>query len=108
MRIMLFYDLSMTSPEDIKEYNTFHKWIIRRGYVMLQESIYYKTITTQQKYANEIIAIKKVLPTKGNVRTLLISESRFFSMKVLNGQMSLNEKYNGQERYIKIENENKL
>lgn len=106
MRIILLYDLPFDSEDSKKEYQKFHKWIIKRGYIMMQYSIYFKTISSYPKYPIEVNAIKSNLPPIGNIRLLLITETQFFNIKILNGQISMNEKYNGKERYIKIEDDN--
>ncbi|UUD38117.1 CRISPR-associated endonuclease Cas2 [Mycoplasmoides fastidiosum] len=105
MRLMLFYDLPTETEEDRKRYSKFHKWIVKKGYLMLQFSVYYKTIPSSQKYPIELQAIKNNLPKRGNIRLLMVSETQFFNMKVLTGQQTINEKYNGMERYVRIEDD---
>lgn len=103
MKIILMYDLNMDSPIKIKEYNKFHKWIIKRGYIMLQYSLYYKTINTVTKYDYEQVALAKSVPTSGNVRCMLITDRQFYDMKILRGNKYLNEKINNSERYVIID-----
>lgn len=103
MKIILMYDLNMGNPDQITEYNKFHKWIVKRGYLMLQYSLYYKTINAISKYEYEQIALIKAVPSQGNVRCMIITDRQFYEMKLLRGNKHLNEKINNSERYIKID-----
>ena len=42
MRVILFFDLPVTTPEGRQNYNKFRKFLIRNGFLMLQESVYSK------------------------------------------------------------------
>ncbi len=42
MRIILFFDLPSVTYSDQKEYSKFHKFLIKNGYIMMQESVYAK------------------------------------------------------------------
>ncbi len=97
------YDLNMDSPDRVKEYTKFHKWIIKRGYVMLQYSLYYKTINAITKYSYEEKALAKSIPSHGNVRCMLVSDRQFYDMKILRGDRYLNELVNNSERYVRID-----
>ncbi|WP_391591831.1 CRISPR-associated endonuclease Cas2 [[Mycoplasma] cavipharyngis] len=105
MRLVLFYDLPFDTEKNRKVYTRFHKWITKRGYLMLQFSVYYKTIPATQKYSIELQAIKNNAPRLGNVRLLKVSEKQFIDMDIICGELSINEKYNGAERYIRIDND---
>ena len=43
MRMIIFFDLPSVTYADQKEYNKFHKFLIKNGYIMMQESVYTKT-----------------------------------------------------------------
>ena len=103
MRIILFYDLSMKEKNDIKSYNKFRKWIIKRGYIMVQYSIYVKIVNAATKVEYEIKAMKKVLPKYGHVRILRVSDTQYRNMEILSGQKTLNEIVNTNERYLRID-----
>ena len=103
MRIILFYDLAMKEVNDLKSYTKFRKWLIKRGYIMLQYSIYVKVVNASTKLKYEITAIKKVLPKHGHVRVLSVSDAQYGNMQVLSGQKTLNEIVNSNERYLRID-----
>lgn len=42
MRILVFFDLPVTTAEDRRVYQSFRKYLIKNGFLMLQESVYCK------------------------------------------------------------------
>lgn len=96
------FDLPSQETKEKKEYVKFHREIIRNGYFMMQYSIYCKAINFKTKVDSEIKKVKKILPSEGNVRLLVITEKQYDDMKILLGNKKYNEIYNNSERYIKI------
>ena len=47
MRILVFFDLPTITVEDRREYSKFRRYLIKNGFVMLQESVYYKIVLNQ-------------------------------------------------------------
>lgn len=103
MKIILMYDLPMSSGEMTRDYQHFHKNIVKRGYIMLQYSLYYKTINAITKYQYEYKHLLKIIPARGNIRSFVITERQFHDMKLLRGNKNINETINNGERYIKID-----
>lgn len=86
MRLMVFFDLPTYSSTDTKNYNIFRKFLIKEGFIMMQESIYTK-ILLNGTMANLLMErLKKNLPPKGIVQTLLISEKQFANIEYLVGE----------------------
>ena len=104
MRLIIMYDLSTETKIDIKEYSHFHKHIISRGFIMMQYSIYMKVLNAPTKKEYEIQAIKKKLPSNGNIRVLTITDKQYHDIKLLRGGKSINESINTENRRIIIEN----
>ena len=42
MRVIVMFDLPVLSSSQIREYNKFRKFLIKSGFLMMQESIYCK------------------------------------------------------------------
>ena len=42
MRLLVFFDLPVESASQRKEYRLFRKFLIKDGYLMMQESVYAK------------------------------------------------------------------
>lgn len=96
------FDLPFEDDLDKKIYSKFKKSITRIGYTMMQYSIYVRSINTQSKINQEIDKVKKILPERGNIRIIVVTEKQYESMTILRGKKSLNEIYNDERRYLKI------
>ena len=42
MRIIVMFDLPVTTASDRREYTRFRKYLIKNGFLMMQESVYCK------------------------------------------------------------------
>ena len=42
MRVMVFFDLPVITSANRKDYRDFHKYLIKTGFLMMQESVYCK------------------------------------------------------------------
>lgn len=40
MRVMVFFDLPVITSANRKDYRDFHKYLIKTGFLMMQESVY--------------------------------------------------------------------
>jgi len=105
MRLIIMYDLNIDTKEEVQEYNKFRKFLISRGYVMMQYSIYMKTLNAKTKENYEVEAIKKYIPKNGNIRVLSITDNQYHSMKMLRGGKMINETINGEQRRVYIKDE---
>lgn len=48
MRILVFFDLPVTTGEERRAYTKFRKFLIKDGFLMLQESVYCKLALMEQ------------------------------------------------------------
>ncbi len=86
MRIIVFFDLPTETLENKKEYRDFRKFLIKKGFLMMQESVYCK-IALNLSVANSIIqAVKKHKPTSGLVQLLMVTEKQFAKMEYIVGE----------------------
>ena len=44
MRILVFFDLPTETAKDRKNYSQFRKFLIKEGFIMMQESVYAKLV----------------------------------------------------------------
>ena len=99
MRVMIMFDLPVTTAEERKEYTRFRKYLIKSGFLMLQESIYCK-IVQNQTMANLVIDnVKKNKPLSGLVQVLKITEKQYSKMEFIVGE-TVGEVLNSDERLI--------
>ncbi len=88
MRILVFFDLPTYTNEDKRNYRKFRKCLISNGFIMLQESVYCKMITSPsvEKSINNMLINNK--PPEGLVQSLILTENQFTKMKYITGEFS--------------------
>lgn len=88
MRVIVMFDLPVTSSEDLKEYTRFRKYLVKNGFLMMQESIYCKLALNTTVSDAIIKNIKKNKPKKGLVQILTLTEKQFSKMELIVGDYS--------------------
>jgi len=86
MRIILFFDLPTGDLEDKREYRKFRKFLIKKGFLMLQESVYCRLVLNQTVANAMVASIKKNKPKDGLVQLLVITEKQFSKMEYICGE----------------------
>ena len=99
MRVMIMFDLPVTSATERKEYTRFRKYLIKAGFLMLQESIYCKIVQNQTMADSVIDNVKKNKPSSGLVQVLKITEKQYSKMEYIVGK-TVDEVLNSDERLI--------
>jgi CRISPR-associated protein Cas2 len=92
VRVLILYDLPMTETEDRKEYAKFRKDILKLGCYLVQFSVYAKVIKNEVYYKSFIEKLKNILPEKGEVRVIKLTEKQYEDMLFLNGSRNNFEK----------------
>lgn len=88
MRLIVMFDLPTLTVEDVKSYRDFRKFLIKNGFMMMQESVYSK-IALNQSMANLITnRVRENKPPKGLVQMFTITEKQFSRMEILVGDIS--------------------
>jgi len=85
MRVLVFFDLPTETPEDRRNYRHFRKILIKDGFIMLQESVYCKMMTTPSVENSIRNMLQKNKPPKGLVQLLTVTEKQFVKMEYLVG-----------------------
>ena len=99
MRIIVMFDLPVTTASDRREYTRFRKYLIKNGFLVMQESVYCKL--AQNSTAADLIVqnVKKNKPISGLVQTLRITEKQFSRMEYIVGEKT-NEVLDSDERIV--------
>ncbi|MGI6045611.1 MAG: CRISPR-associated endonuclease Cas2 [Eggerthellaceae bacterium] len=100
MRLVLFFDLPVETERDRKEYRQFRKFLIHEGYLMLQESVYSKLVTTDVNASGEIARLRKHRPPSGLVQVLKVTEKQFETMVYITGNRESYEEIDTLEELI--------
>lgn len=86
MRVIVFFDLPVATLENKRDYRAFRKFLIKKGFMMLQESVYCK-LALNQTVANAIVgAVKSNKPESGLVQILVITEKQYSRMEYVVGK----------------------
>lgn len=85
MRLMVFFDLPVDTAKQRKVYRLFRKWLLKDGYLMLQESVYAKLVVNDGAAGSAIMRLRKNRPPAGLVQVLKVTESQFSTMEYITG-----------------------
>ena len=87
MRVMVFFDLPVITSANRKDYRDFHKYLIKTGFLMMQESVYCR-LAQNSTMADAIVEnIRKNKPADGLVQVLKITEKQFGKMEFIVGYL---------------------
>lgn len=90
MRVMVFFDLPTLTSTDRKEYVKFRKYLIKNGFLMMQESVYTKIVLNKTVADSVTKAVKQNKPLSGLVQLMIVTEKQFSRMEYICGEFSSN------------------
>lgn len=90
MRIIVFFDLPVTTSAEVKAYTRFRKFLLKEGFIMLQQSVYSKLAINSSTSTLVKKRIQNNLPDKGLVQILTITEKQFAAIDTLVGKNQSN------------------
>lgn len=99
MRILVFFDLPIKTLEDRRVYAKFRKYLIKAGFMMLQESVYCKLALNAVAAAAVIQNVKEQAPDRGLVQLLTVTEKQYANMQLIIGSAH-DEVVNSSERLV--------
>lgn len=86
MRVVVFFDLPVLTDANRRDYRQFRKFLIKSGFMMVQESVYCK-IAQNSSVGDAIVDnIKKNKPREGLVQVLRVTEKQYNKMDYIVGQ----------------------
>lgn len=85
MRVIVFFDLPTETAEDKKEYRSFRKFLIKKGFLMMQESVYCKLALNATVAESIVKSVKGNKPSDGIVQLLVVTEKQFNKMEYIVG-----------------------
>lgn len=89
MWIMVFFDLPTDTAEDRKIYAQFRKRIMKDGFSMFQFSIYLRHCPSSENADVHIKRVKQILPARGNIGILSITDKQFGNMELYWGKSKI-------------------
>lgn len=88
MRILVMFDLPVGTVGERREYTRFRKYLIKNGYLMLQESIYCKLAQNSTMADALVDNLRKNKPESGLVQVLKVTEKQYEKIEFLVGEFS--------------------
>lgn len=88
MRMLVFFDLPTGSAQERREYTRFRRFLIKKGFLMMQESVYCKLLLNGTAQRLLLADIRKNKPPAGIVQILTITEKQFSRIEYLVGHYS--------------------
>ena len=85
MRVVVFFDLPVLTEQNRRDYRNFRKFLIKSGFLMVQESVYSK-LAQNGTVADSILEnIRKNKPPSGLVQVLRVTEKQYCKMEFITG-----------------------
>lgn len=86
MWIFVMFDLPTETKKDRKIYAKFRKDILTDGFQMFQFSMYIRHCSSRENMDVHIQRVRKMLPPKGHVGILNITDKQFGQMEIFRGK----------------------
>jgi CRISPR-associated protein Cas2 len=86
MWLFVLFDLPVDSKENRKEYTSFRKKLLEKGFTMMQFSVYAKHLPSEEAADFLKVHIQGALPPHGQVRLLQVTDHQFGKMEVFFGR----------------------
>jgi CRISPR-associated protein Cas2 len=84
--VLVFFDLPVGTPEERRDATNFRKDLIKDGYMMVQFSVYARPCGTADRVETQVRRLKSKIPSKGEVRGLMISDAQWGRMIIMRSQ----------------------
>lgn len=85
MRVMVMFDLPTDTKKQRSDNTKFRNALIKNGFYMMQYSIYVKLCNGWDAAKSAEIFVETIAPLIGAIRTLLVTEKQYASMKCILG-----------------------
>lgn len=86
MWVLILFDLPTETKTDRKTASKFRKEILKDGFTMFQFSIYLRHCSSRENADTHIKRVKKILPEKGHIGILCITDKQFGDMEIYYGK----------------------
>ena len=86
MRVIVMFDLPVTTDSGRRDYTRFRKFLIKSGYIMMQESVYCKLAQNDTVADSLIENIRKNKPSDGLVQVIKMTEKQYTRIEYIVGE----------------------
>lgn len=84
--VLVFFDLPTETQKDRKYASKFRKEMLQDGFSMFQFSIYLRHCSSRENAEVHIKRIKRMLPPKGHVGMMTVTDKQFGMMELFYGK----------------------
>ena len=99
MRVLVFFDLPVITEENKRAYRKFRKFLLKNGFLMLQESVYCKLALNSTAVRTIVDNVHKNKPEEGLIQLLSVTEKQYGKMDIIIGNIK-NEVLDSDERLV--------
>lgn len=99
MRVLVFFDLPVITEENRRAYRKFRKFLLKNGFLMLQESVYCKLALNSTAVRKIVDNVHKNKPEEGLIQLLTVTEKQYAKMDIIIGNIK-NEVLDSDERLV--------
>ena len=100
MRLFVFFDLPVNTANQRKAYRTFRKFLIKDGYIMLQQSVYSRLLINENAYDYALSRLRSNRPEEGLVQALKVTERQFATMQQITGEALINDEIDSIDEFV--------
>lgn len=97
MWLLVFFDLPTETKKERKAYSDFRKKLQCDGFIMFQFSIYIRHCASRENADVHIQRIKSILPKKGKIGILCITDKQFGNIELFIGKKEVPVSTPGQQ-----------
>lgn len=92
MRILVFFDLPVTTKSERFLASSFRRFLINDGYYMLQYSVYARLCNSVDNAELHFAKLANEAPKGGSVRCMIVTEKQYANMRIIAGEQKIKEK----------------
>ena len=85
MRMIILFDLPTLTYNDMVSYRRFRKFLIKNGFIMMQESVYSKLVLNANAAEAVIANVRRNKPPAGIIQLLTVTEKQFSNIELVVG-----------------------
>lgn len=97
MWLFVFFDLPVQTKPERRTATRFRNFLLKDGYMMIQFSVYARICNGHDRVDKHLQRLNKIIPEKGSVRVMQITDKQYERMKILVGTKKNNEKANSDQ-----------
>lgn len=86
MRVLVLFDMPVSSSTERKAYTHFRKFLIRNGFVMMQESVYSKIVPNVSVAKAVMNKVRREGTGKGLIQMMMITEKQYAQIELVAGE----------------------